>query len=29
MTNTPLLIFGVREVEQAVVILDRATAAAA
>ena len=29
MTNTPLLIFGVREVEQATVILDRATAAAA
>jgi hypothetical protein len=29
MTNAPLLIFGVREVEQATVILDRATAAAA
>jgi hypothetical protein len=29
MTNTPLLIFGVREVEQATVILDRAAAAAA
>ena len=28
-TNAPLLIFGVREVEQATVILDRATAAAA
>lgn len=29
MTNAPLLIFGVKEVEQATVILDRATAAAA
>lgn len=28
-TNSPLLIFGVREVEQATAILDRATAAAA